>query len=563
MCIILDKNNHMTNYVFGILEDNIGLIIYKWLPKSFYSSEPFFFVTFEFIAERVNSFLVYHLTLFFALLLTSIVSYIFFQDFIKNKFISTLLTISFIFSYYFYYQSQNHIILIQVWAMVLYLKFLLKEFDSDKKVDYKTYLLGLYLSTTSLLSNYLGLFSILFTAVYIASKSLMLREKLLLRIIFKKTLIILLMFTISFVTIDFKYFSANYFSVSDSKSNQLELKRSVEEFFIFSSRPWYYVIAPEDSIFYGNFSKNILRILQDSFPNFLFNNYFKSEHSSSYLGITNLILSIAGIIGIKKIAEEKQKKELKILLTVAIVLILFTMPPFIKFLNLTIYTPNYLIYLYFPMFRVMARLGVLIFLIMLIFAGYGYKSILSSSRLKIKWRYLIAIIIFCISISEFIAPLKITNTSEIPEVYTFFKPEIKNNIAIYPNSKIREGLFWTKDHNQNISNFFSGATININEVQVKTEDINKNINTCNGLETIKQLNAKYLIFFPNNQDSSELSSEFFELNLDLVAKYTLVNQEENYNSTFIKIKNTGNVYSNSAKIYDLEKFILSKCKMLK
>jgi hypothetical protein len=215
------------------------------------------------------------------------------------------------------------------------------------------------------------------------------------------------------------------------------------------------------------------------------------------------------------------------------------------------------------MFRVMSRLGVLIFLITLIFSGYGYKTILDSNRFNHKWKNLIVIIVFLISLSEFAAPFKITNTSDIPDVYTFFEPGVKNNIAIYPNSKVREGLFWSKDHNQNIVNFFSGPIVNINNIQRNSDEINKSISTCSGIETIKHLNAKYLVFFPNNQDSDQLSSEFFDLNLHKIAVYSNLEQDEETNYKFIKIKNTGNVLSNAAKIYDLEKFLISNCKMLK
>jgi hypothetical protein len=551
--------------LFGILEDSIGLHILHWVtPKDgSFLLEPLFYSIFKFLAFYFNSVYLYNFFVIFSWSLLIIFSYYFFNRFFQNHLISKIIALVFSFSPYFYYQMQTHLVLVQIWIVLIHLGTLVDIFSKNKKVV-NYFFAGIILGFISITSNYLGYFSVLVTFFYfLINWFFQIRIK-----DFKISRelggIFVLVSTFVFVFWIFNYeFIGKYLFSRDgnlSESIGFDINRPIEDFFIFSSRPWYYFLPSVDNPFLGFLSKSVIYVLQNHWGNFLANNYFKSEHSASFLGIVNLFI---GFVGIKYLLlKSNQKNNTKsieksvefqslVLGLVGLVLVFLSMPPYITFFDFKLYLPSFLLYEFFPMFRVLSRIGVFTLLIWLIFVGFGYKKIyeyLESKKFSVLRIRAIFLIIGLISMLEFFIPFKFVNASEIPEVYKFLRDNIETNqkIVIYPHSKNKEAYFWSKDHQNEILNI-TGSLHNVQGREISNIDFTKNLITCIGIVDAKNLGASYLIYFPV-EDEEGNGWETFS-NLEEISIFEKVSQPQSYSTPFWSVSNIGNNISNTSVLY--------------
>lgn len=577
----------LTDYLYGFIEDNAGFFAYPQVIEGFkgctnyvgyptgtcinlwQSNEPFIFIPAFLLAKILPTILAYNIIIIGGLVLNFIFAFVFFKK-IFGRFIAFLLSLTFLFSPYFGYRARSHFDLIQFWPVIwfFYILFFSK---SLKKSIYLGILATFILGT----SNYLGYFTILSAASFIIWAWLLGKNKLLLIKIHAKNLLVGLgVFALSSFIFAAPYIKANFFTPKvkvEESANPKVVNRPLEDFIIFSSRPWYFFIPSVDNPFFGRISQSLLNKITLS-GNYLTQNYFKSEHSTLYLGWINILLVSSVLLNTlfskltKKIKVPQNENEnhfanlptnLSVLILTIFTLLIFTLPPSINLNNKIYYTPSFLLYKAFPMFRVLSRLGVFILFFTLIIVGFGYKMAAEriyfssnnqdakSKRLK---RVRLVLIFLCLfSICEFFIPVKITQVSNAPKVYAYLgkNDPFKSPIVVYPYSKSNEALFWLATHNKALINprFYYHK-----ETSFNSENFSKTLNSVAGLEKAKQMGAKYLIYF--YEADQEKNIEFFSnaIILQQIGRFE-ESKEPEKNLSIIRIINSGDSKENSAILY--------------
>lgn len=453
-----------TNIIGGI-EDNINLFVYPAVYENavilknlvvsgatpihlFNDNQWILWTTYYFFASKMNPVFFYNLFLCATVLLNLGVAYWFFQKFVPKKSLAIPLSIIFNSSGYFMYHYRAHIDLSQVWITLIFLGLFL-----TKNFRYKYIALGLFLGIITGISNYLAYFLLLFISVYTLCRYLYTlvnthREINNTGFLKEFFLLILSYFFFTFIILS-GYLSTN-FSVSATEINTSQniTFRSFEDFTIFTSRPWYYFLPSVDNPFFGNFSSQVINFLQNKWGYFLAQNYFKSEHAASFLGYVNLLLAFVGFVYFQK--TQKNNNNVVLLYTLLVtagVLIIFTLPPLFTISGVEIYSPSYLLYKIFPMFRVLARLGIYILLILLVFTGYGYIFVINTVYSLLHGRtrpFLVKLaqifsilILLIISWAEFYVPIKITNLNGGLDIFGPLQKDTvgEASILVYPGEK--------------------------------------------------------------------------------------------------------------------------------
>lgn len=232
--------------------------------------------------------------------------------------------------------------------------------------------------------------------------------------------------------------------------------RPIENWYNLSFRPWYFVIPPKHSLFFEVFSRGIhQKILSTN--NYLADDYMEEEMAGSYLGwhvifgvfivIFILLKRYKNFVSVANNAHLIKDFGVTILLVLAV-----SCPPSITFSGYKIYTPSYLMYLFFPVFRTLVRFAPLLFLLVLsinIFLLEDLDRLFKTSFKKsfLFWLYaLTTFFIFAIKI-----PL-INVKNPPPEVQFLAKVENKTaRIAAFPKASYQT-MFWTIYHKHPLVN---------------------------------------------------------------------------------------------------------------
>lgn len=470
----------MRNNIIGVVGDNVNLFVFPSVYNRgvilrniispnlqplilLNDSQPIIWGVYYFFASKTDPILFYNIFVSLTILLNIILTYWFLRHYTNHKSIVWAVTIIFNASGYFVYRYRQHLDLAQIWVTLFFLGLYL-----NKSFKYKQLSLGVLLALIAGISNYLAYLLLIFITAHLFSKYIygaLFRDATYLSLDSLKNYFVLLVVFAFFAFFILRgYLSDNIHIDNGTISTEQSFTiRSFEDFTIFSSRPWYYVLPSVDNPFYGEISEKFIDFLQYKWGYFLAQNYFKSEHTSTYLGITNIILGFFGVIYIKN-NKKKNRGSFYILILTSIILIILTMPPLITISGINIYMPSYLLYTIFPMFRTLSRLGIYILLILLIFSLYGLVDI--KNRLH-NMAYAhpkiyglkhtcspILIIFFLLAMSEFWVPMKITNVSGGTEIFKNLGAD-KIGIAeliTYPQNKEILGYITFPYHRQRISN---------------------------------------------------------------------------------------------------------------
>ena len=684
----------ISHYILGVLEDNTLSLwfgnLYK-IHKSFHikwfnypfgidynpsgTNEPFIWYPYRFLISKFDTVSTYNLFIIFTFLLSGLFSWFFFKRYIKKNLVSIFLSFIFTFSPFFWYQLRSHVSITQIWFLLLVLIFFL---DSDKKTIFHKFLGGVLIVILIGISNYLGYFVLLFMVSYIAIKFILtIGTKGLAAGIKTFSSYVLMFVTVITFSLIFlaPYFRVNYrtaepvdqsvtkenivYTYVDGERTRIvgdswrlmpnysffdnfkykdtrKIDNSLEEFFYFGSRPWYYFLPSPENPWFGNFTNTVISSLQKGWGYWLTSNYFPSEHTASFLGWTNLFFAIIGSIyivkrafkvkprrkntsdnkietlklgkwgnsalvrnfsikikNLRQIDVENNYFEILILGFVALFLALLTMPPYFTISLHRIYMPSYLLWELFPMFRVLARLGIIVLLIELVFTGYGYISFLQFIKRKIEnkklltskvlqsntgrkvknlssviyksrnlfaknWTFtsfLILLPVFTLSLMEFYVPVKVTNISTAPKVYSYINKETPSEsvIAIYPYSKTNDGFFWMKEYQRPLINP-KGHEASIFDFSSK--DFTFDLNSCKGILEAYNLGTDYIVYF-YKEDKAAAKDFFDSTNLLFKEKEFVENGKDTQDlglwNTFITVVDAGTSESNSSLIYKLNK----------
>ncbi|PIS23258.1 hypothetical protein COT49_01015 [candidate division WWE3 bacterium CG08_land_8_20_14_0_20_40_13] len=494
-----------------------------------------------------------------SVLLLFVFSFLLFRLLKINNFVGIVLSLILTFSPYTYLHLGVHPALMQAWmvpAFVLLLvdtchglEFRVKslEFSSKFKIIRRMILTGAFLSLVVLTSNYLGYFLMLLSGVFAVANIVV-------KLVFKEFSWGWLKSTVMRYAVIFgtcllisipallPYFKSSYGGPS---VGSIGVSRSLEDFQNFSGRPWYLFLPPIQNPVFGTITKSVLEWMKNGWGYYLADDYFNSESPEMFLGISNLVVfSIAVGRAFKKFkfqmtnvklmsnGANDETKTILIFVMTGFLLFLFTLPPFFDFAGVKVYTPGFILYKLFPMFRVTQRLGVVILMCVLVLNGIFIsevlkkvqslelivKNLVKSSELKYK-NILVLLLIFGyagFSLVEFFVPIRIMNIKNVPPVYEYLSkiddPAVI--IATYPNQS-PEDIFWVSRHKKGLIN--PRDYVNI-KFQFNSKEFTKDLSTIEGLLKAKKYNVSYIVFdrmgFSDHQKSAN-SEKFFGNNLTL------------------------------------------------
>lgn len=519
-------------YIFGILEDSTGLFVLSKLfnllntpfldiygypfginTSIFNISEPLYFLFYFLVSTFIDPIHTYNFFNFITLVLILYTAYKLYFYIFENSYISTILSFLSVINPYVIYHLRSHPQLIQIWIVMIFLYYISKN-NLFIVFRFKNYVIsGVILSLIFLFSNYLGFFTyILFAYFFLVHILISLYQKnykVLLQKFKYFSLMIFSSFIVLIIALGPYFYSLYNQTNTNSEINgniPTPFNRPLEDFITFSSRPWYFLLPSIDNPYYGSFSKDVIYFLQTQWGNYLAQNYFKSEHSSLFLGFTNILTSIIGLFYLRK---KIKSTNLNILILISSIPFLFlvSLPPIVILGEFKIYGLSYFIWLFLPMFRVLSRLGIIIFLLYLALVGFGYSQIFNI--LKKPTSYLVVLILFLLSIGELYVPLKLTYVGTIPNSIYFLKNNISVDsvIATYPYNKANYVFFWQREHAKKIMNPKGYFDIQSN---FDSEKFTKNLVTCEGVIKAIDLGMTHLVNYEPTEDFFE-NQKFLKL----------------------------------------------------
>jgi len=506
MLVLNNIEDQLSFLVFGkITEPLSSSFPYTYILRTFInpfsSSEPFTFLVsillkFIFGINYLSVFL--GLTLLFNVLL----SYLFFKRF---KF-GLLYSLIFSFSGYLWLHLGTHMSLSQLWLYPLFM-IILFNIQSHKYTNAKSvFLMSLFLSFAVFVSNYIGFFILLYfclDSLWNLGASYLFNKKFDLKYL-------------SFVLITLVISGVATFTMKSSFVEGRELSnlpppyRTLEDFFYFSTRPWYPFIPSPKNIIYGDFATNLLNNISSS-GNFLADDYFVGEHGAAFFGYLLLLTFVSASFYLFYKGTKEQKISLGKYWFISICLFFLMLPPYFTLSGITIYTPGYLVYLIFPMFRTLIRMSILILFNLLIVLGIFFSDLFK--KYPKKKIYITAFIFFLtvVTIFETFVPIKIRNMNTPLSVYSYLgNTHAGSNFIVYPYSKTNESIFWLDAHKSYLLN-----PRMYNQKGFDSETFTMELNTIEGISKITSsfLSVDYLVVF---KDIPDIDRNFFFNNTNIL-----------------------------------------------
>ncbi len=427
--------------------------------------------------------------------------------------ISVALSLVFLLSPYFAYHARSHVELVYVGLVLLVLyPFIFGLFDMSRG---RALVHGFLLALTIGVSNYLGYFALLlivplgvarfftlpkgnrgpffrFTLLFGTSASIL-------------SAFFLLPYLLTYLSV---YFPGLKSIMSLRMPAFGAIHRTIEDFFVFSSRPWYFLLPSPENPFIGSLAPGFVAFLQDSLHLWWASNYFPSEHSASFLGWFNLALGLVGLFVFVKSRLPLDKVTRSVLggaLVVLCFLVPVMMPPFVTVHGHKVFFPSFVLFKLFPMFRVLARLGVFALFFWLFFVGLGLTYL--QSRLKPFWFRFVFGFWFVGNLLTMFVPLRFTYVGSPPQVFTYLasSSQPQDALAVYPFKMALPTTFWIRAYKRSL--------INPRGVYVSadgTQNFTASLVTTAGLARAQRLGTRYLVYFPLADPSRLSTIRFFD-----------------------------------------------------
>lgn len=535
----LNEGSHIFDY-YGLERFTSQPTVFQHI---FSSSEFIYVAIYSFLAYLLGGVAAYNLITIIVLALNAYFFYRLLSLFKVNNYLKIVYSLVFVLSPYFYFHLEHHPLLF-VFPTLYMIEILLKHNDKDLSYKQIAYLSFITVIQT-FLSNYLGYFALMTLGIFFVYRLVLSKT-----LGFRKFVSFYLMYFLIAIPVLLPYFYANFYTrisgnaiVNESKYNltinfneesqertvqsdppanvkseKYYLHRPIEDFFYFTSRPWFLIMPPVSHPITGDTGKFILDLFKNKWGSWLAQNYFEAEHSSAYLGLINMVFILMFLYRKIKTRSFDAKDNLNILFVVAIVLTVLTMPPYITVGGLKIYNITYLIANAVPIFRSLIRLAVIINAIVLILSIVQFQYLINKYKLP-------SIIIFVLSFVlafDYTIPFTIVNVYKNSDMYTEIGElnKDKNYLAIYPNKYTGEGLINMKFHRSPLINppGYIRTEIGFNSKNF-TDDLSTQIN----LDKFKSIGGKYIILYKDiNQD---------ELNEFMNSPYLIMLKE--YNEAYL------------------------------
>ncbi|MEZ6255234.1 MAG: hypothetical protein R3B92_00435 [Patescibacteria group bacterium] len=383
----------------------------------------------------------------------------------------------------------------------------------------KPYILSLLLFFMFAFSSYYGLFALL-TCGFVYFADFIVAQKLLL-VKFKDLLIntALLVVPLFLLILIFFYssFLHNAKPIQNSVSNTKVVNyRPIEEYYSFSTRPWYFVIPPKNSLYFGNLSKGLYKRIEAT-NYYLADDYTESEAAGSFMGWHFILgvftcLIIVGLSFTKyshyinsKFVHILRHRELviKSLITITFIL-LFTHPPSFTISGTTFYTPSYLLFYIAPVFRSLVRFSAVIYLLVLILNYLLFLDIFTLLR-SVWSKSLMALFFVFLTYYMFAIKLPVIDTTKPPKEFEFARlNNLSGTIVVYPRGDFKT-IFWTPYHKLKILN--PSGEIDWH-TGISADSISKKLQDPTYLETLNSNNVDYLFYYSKPNDNEYIRENF-------------------------------------------------------
>ena len=282
--------------------------------------------------------------------------------------------------------------------------------------------------------------------------------------------------------------------------------------FALSGRPWYYLLPDVNHPVLGKLTTNFYNWISKKPPYFLTQPFYPREHTL-FLGWTTLIL--AGVAVVKSLALKASSERgsdsrrlVWLFLFLAVVMMIFSAPPYATINLKKIYFPSHYLYNLFPMFRSYARFGVLVLLCFSILAAFGFKFLLE--KVKSPHRCFVVSMFLCFFVFfEFldVPPFHNVSLKTLP-VYEWLAEQPGDfAILVYPEDTSNFDLLAQRIHGKRFLNPKGRTPPEVREVYDHFTDDET-------VEKLRQWGVKYILI---RRDS----------NLGLDVSYTLIESYEN------------------------------------
>ncbi len=479
---------HLTSYPFGvpsvkIAEFPVGIGLIKWL--SILTNEVFMYnfqVLLSFLLSGLFAFLlVYYLT--------------------KNSSAAVFSGIIYAFCPYHFARVWQHLGLLQIQWLPLYLFALFRLKDERKVKNSVLVVLSFFLFSENYTYVYfMVIATIIFVLAVLFFKSQQEKFKFI-------KLLLLSIFLIFFITLPATYIVYRGFIFGPPKEAVNSFYRPFEDLFLYSARPLSYFLP---SFFHPIFGR-----LTEMFIGSGYYGKNITEHTL-YLGWIPLAFAFLALYRWRRkisspaayetvLAGERFSVGFFIALTV--VAWLFSQPPWWRIGPVKIYMPSFFMYHLLPMIRAYCRFGVVVVLAISALAGFGLKYLLMSFKRQ-RTKVFIAVMFSSLVLFEFInfPPFRIIDLTKYPRVYDWLSQQPDSAvIAEYPldlkgpNDIYR--FYQTKHHKRMLNCTQPGTYAN------KVSQTLRNLSEYKTAEKLKWLGLEYILVhtdaYRNNENNEE------------------------------------------------------------
>ncbi len=461
-----------------------------------------------FLSLWQNEFFAYNFFILASFILSAIITYYLVFYLTREKLGSMMAGIIFSFCPYHSLKAFSHFGLAAIQWMPLYILILFKFAGG------KSYRNGLFLALSFVLltlsSFYYGYFMVLFTAAFflfkiiyklfnrkyeVSSKKRLENFKI---VMFTLLIVVLLLLPSTYQTIK------NIILPSEQTTSFIKYVQPYTDLFRYAAKPYDYILPSEYHPLFGNFTKKIIEKVTGG-------RRYWSE-TTLYLGIVPLLLAVVGVWGWighhrQKLIEPGENFYVPFFLLTAFFSFYFSLAPVIKLWKIKIPTPSFFLYRFFPMFRVNARVGILVILSVAVLAAFGLRNIIL--RIKKRSQQIFLSLVFSgLILFEYtvIPPFRNVDFRKVPPVYSWLAEEPADIvIAEYPlydwiNENHYRYLFYQRVHQKKMINGAPAGS--------KGEEIRKtvlDILNPQSFSVLSKLGVNYLIVHKDVYDDKALS----------------------------------------------------------
>lgn len=465
----------------------------------------------------------------------------------RNITLSLLFSLTLIFQPYFMYRvisGTSDLLYIFVFPIVFFLLY--------KKSS--PIVLAFFSIAVFFLNSYYGMFTILLvffwgiSATFLSGKFVANLKYYLSYLLLITTFVLLLFGNLVFNNTSL---SKNY--VKESVNGTPIVFRSINDYYNFSFRPWYFFIPPERSVYFGNFSDKALEFFANT-GYYLADDYSAEEMAGSYMGWHLLFGGLVAlfILIIKKFRKKeyvlfsevyKNQKLIWQLIIVSVLILAISFPPSFVIKGIEIYTPSYLLYYIAPIFRVLTRWAIVLFLNLLIINFILFSSIYMNLKSHLaKWLLLGTFML--VNYFVFAIRLPVIDLNNPPSEIAFLDTLNEREVfAVYPSGDFYS-IFWILKHKLVLANPVGAGTVTEDYDPVK---FSENLVTQEGLNNFIYEDGKVLVLYKDRVSKNHFK-EIGELNSSINGIDDLIDFFKNNFGNTVYSDNNAVIFEHSDKL---------------